>query len=79
MADESSRSCYYHVGTHLEALQLLVVAVAVVATVHSHAAHSREVVAEALHLLVNLLRQLSCWAHYYAVDGIGRIVALVEF
>jgi hypothetical protein len=52
VADKASGRGYYHIGTHLEALQLLIVAVAVVATIHSHAAHAVEVVAEALHSLV---------------------------
>lgn len=79
MADKAAGRGYDHIGTHLKALQLLIVAVAVVATIHSHAAHAVEVVAEALHCLVYLLCEFACRAHDDAVDGIVRIATVVEF
>ena len=78
MADESSRCGDDHIGSHLEALQLLIIAVAVVAAIHSHAAYSREVIAEALHGLIDLLCQLSSRTHNHAVDGILRISSVVQ-
>ena len=59
MGDESARSSYYYVSSHTETLQFLVVAVAVIATIYSHAAHSLQIVAESLHSLVYLLCQFS--------------------
>ena len=79
MADKASRCGDNHIGTHLEAFQFLIVAVAVVAAVHSYAAHAVEIVAEALHSLINLLCEFACWTHDYAVDGIVQIAAIVEF
>ena len=70
MADETSGSGNYYVGTHLETLEFLIVAVAVVASIYSHAANAVEIIAEALHGLVNLLCQLSCRAHYDTVDSV---------
>ena len=76
--DESAWGGYHHVGSHAQALELLVVAVAVVATVYSHAAHALQIIAEALHGLVYLLCQLAGRRHDDAVDGVVGIAAVVE-
>ena len=55
VGDEATWSSNHDISTHAEALQLLIVAVAVVAAINSHAAHILQVVAEALHGLVYLL------------------------
>ena len=55
VTDEATRRCYYHVGTHAEALQLLVVPVSIVPAIHSHAAYALQIIAKALHGLVYLL------------------------
>ena len=78
MGDEASGCGYHHVGSHAQALELLVVAVAVVAAVYSHAAHALQIVAEALHGLVYLLCQLACGRHDDAVDGIGGVASVVD-
>ncbi len=78
MADEASRSGYHHVGAQSEAFHFLVVAVAVVAAVDSHAAHAVEIVGKALHSLVDLLGQFTGRAHDNAVDGILRIAAISQ-
>ena len=70
MADEASGSGNNHICTHLETLEFLIVAVAVVAAIYSHAANTIEIIAEALHGLVYLLSQLTCRAHYDAVDSV---------
>ena len=64
--------------THAETLQLLIVAVAVVSTVYSHAAHVLQIIAEALHRLVNLLCELTGRRHDDAVDGILRIATIIQ-
>ena len=61
VGDEAARGSDNYIGTHAEALQFLVVAVAVVAAIYSHAAHILQIVAEALHCLVYLLGQLAGW------------------
>ena len=68
-----------HIGTHTHRAQLLIVAVTIVTTVNSHAAHIIQIVAKALHGLVDLLCQLAGWRHDDGVDGILGIVAIVEF
>ena len=67
VAYESSRSCYYHVCPELHSFSLLVVAVAVVASVYGNAVHVAHIIREALHSLVYLLCQLSRRAHDDAV------------
>ena len=78
VADQSARCGYDHVGTQAKALELLVVAVAVVAAIDGHAAHVVKIIAEALHGLVYLLCQLACGAHDDAVDGVFGVAAVVE-
>ena len=78
VADQSARCGDDHVGPQAKALELLVVAVAVVAAIDGHAAHIVKIIAEALHGLVYLLRQLACGAHDDAVDGIFGVAAVVE-
>ena len=78
MTDETSWSGNYYVGTHLETLEFLIVAVAVVASIYSHAANAVEIIAEALHGLVNLLGKLACRAHDYAVDSVLGESAVVK-
>ena len=70
MADKSARSGNDDVGTRLQSTSFLFKADAVVATIYSHTTHAVQIVAEALYLLVNLLRQLAGWSHDDAVDGI---------
>ena len=78
MGDEAAWSGDDYISAHAETLQLLIVAVAVVATINSHAAHILQVVAEALHGLVYLLGQLAGWRHDDAVDGVFRIAAIIK-
>ena len=70
MRQQASRGGNHHIGSHLEAALLLGEGLAVGAAVHGHAAHG-QIVAEALHLVVDLLRQLARRRHHYAVNGIG--------
>ena len=79
MGDEATWGSNDYIGTHAEALQFLVVSVAIVSTINSHAAYALQVVAEALHCLVYLLSQLAGWRHDDAVDGIFWITAVIEF
>ena len=76
VGDEAAGGGDDHVGTEGEALELLVVAVAVVAAIDGHARHAVEMVGEALHGLVDLLGQLARRRHDDAVDGVGRIAAV---
>ena len=78
MGNEAAGSGNHHIGPETETLEFLVVTVAVVAAIHSHAAHPIEVVAEALHGLVDLLCQFARRRHDDTVDGILRIAAVVE-
>ena len=78
MAQQAAGGGNDDVGTQTQALQLLVVAVAVVAAVDGDARDAVQIVAEALHGLVYLLCQLACGRHDNAVDGVLRVVAVVE-
>ena len=78
MRYQSSRSGDNDVGSKAHALHLLVVTVAVVATVHGHARHVGQVIRKALHRLVYLLGKLTRRRHHYAVDNILGIVATVK-
>ena len=78
MGDEAAGRGNHHVSTQLERPDLLIVTVAVVASVNGHAAHIVEVVAEALHGLVDLLCQFTCGRHDDAVDGILGVTSIVK-
>ena len=78
VAEQSAWRGNQHIGTHTHGTQLLVVAVAVVATVYGYAAHIVEIVAEALHSLIYLLGELACGRHDDGVDGILGIATIVE-
>ena len=57
---------------------LLLVADAVVAAIDSHAADVVQVVGEALHGAVYLLREFAGWRHDDAVDGILGIIIVIK-
>ena len=73
VGDKAAGGGYHHVGSHAQALQLLIVAIAVIAAVDGHTTHAWQVIAEALHGLVYLLRQFAGGRHNHAIDGILRI------
>ena len=79
MAYETARCGYHHIGTHFKAFQFLIVTVSVVASIHGDAAHAVEIIAEALHGLVDLLRKFARRTHDNAVYGIARIASVIEF
>lgn len=68
MADKPSGGSYHHIGAQSQRLHLLVVTVAVVASIDGHAAYILQIIAESLHGLVDLLRQFSCGTHDNTVD-----------
>ena len=70
MADEPAWSGDDDIRSLLHSLLLLFVADAVVSAIYGHTADAVQIVAEALHGLVNLLRQFSSGAHDDTVDGI---------
>ena len=70
VADEPARSGDDDIRPLLHSLLLLFVADAVVSAIYGHTADAVQIVAEALHGLVNLLRQFSRGAHDDTVDGI---------
>ena len=78
VGQQSSRRGNDHVGSHLQSLRLLVEARAIVAAIDGHARHIVEIIAEALHGLVYLLRQFAGGRHHDAVDRIARIAAVVK-
>ena len=78
MADKTSGGGNDYVGTHLKTLKFLIVAVAVVAAIYSYAANAVEIIAKALHGLVDLLSQLTCRTHYDTVDSVLRESAVVK-
>ena len=59
VGDEATWCGDDNIGTHTETLQLLIVTVAVVSTIYSHAAHVLQIIAKALHRLVYLLCELT--------------------
>ena len=78
VADETAWGGDEHVGTLLHGTLLLLVADAVVAAIHRHAAYARGVIGKALHGLIDLLREFARRTHDDTVDGILRIAAVVE-
>ena len=76
MADQTAGGGDNHIGAQAEAFRLLVVAVAVVAAVYRHTAHTVKIVADAFHGLVYLLGQLAGGAHNHTVDGVLWVVAV---
>ena len=51
---------------------------AIVATIDGHATHIVQIIAKALHGLVDLLSQLTCRTHYDTVDSVLRESAVVK-
>ena len=78
MGYEPSRCGNHHIGTKLQALQLLVVPVSIVTAVDGNTAYTVEVISESLHSLVDLLRQFPCRAHDDAGDLVLRVSAIGE-
>ena len=78
VGEQSSRCGNDDIGAHLESLGFYIEAAAVVAAVDGNAGDAVEVVAKALHGLVNLLCQFACRSHDDAVDGILGVAAVVE-
>ena len=77
VGQQSARCGNHHVSSQRQSAFLLFKEYAVVSAIDSHAAYRHEV-GKALHLLVNLLRQLACGCHDDAVDGIFGVSALRE-
>ena len=67
-----------HISTQTHTTELLFITPAVVTAIDSHAADAIEIIAEALHGLVNLLGQFTGRRHDDAVNSILGIVAVIE-
>ena len=78
VGDEATWGSDDYIGTHAQAFELLIIAVAIVAAINGHAAHSFQVIAETLHGLVYLLCKFAGRRHNHAVDGILRIASVIE-
>jgi hypothetical protein len=74
VGDKASRGGYDNIGTEFETFLLLLERLAVSTAVDSYGVDGH-VVGKPLHLLVNLLCQLTRGGHYYTVDCILRVVA----
>ena len=69
----------YNVGSKFKTLHLLIVSVAIIASINRHTAHSTKIIGEALHGLINLLGQFACRRHDNTIDGILGIAPVIEF
>ena len=69
MGDEATWSSNHDISTHAETLQFLIVAIAVVAAINSHAAHILQVVAEAC------MAWSICWANSRVGDIMTQLMA----
>ena len=75
MTDESARGGNDDACTRVETTLLLLVAYAIVATIHGNGTNAIEIVGEALHGLVDLLCQFTRRSHDDAVDCILGVIA----
>ena len=78
VGDEAAGGGDDDVGSETKGFEFLVVSVAVVAAVDGQTADGAEVVAKALHGLIDLLGQLAGGRHDDGVDGVVGKTAVVE-
>ena len=78
MTEQTAGRGNEHIGAKPHATEFLFVSATVVTTIDSHRRYSIKIIAEALHGLVYLLGEFTGRGHHHTVDGILRVVAVVE-
>ena len=78
VAYETSWCSYDYICTHFHRLVFLVITVTIISTINSHRINLGHIVSEALHCLVNLLCQFTCWAHDNTINLVLGITSVVK-